>query len=101
MTKNPLLNALGAAGYILLVVSLMTFVFETQSNKPDTFFAPVVMLSLLTLSVAVMAYAFFYQPLQLLLAGKKKEATQLFVHTVSIFAALTVAVLALVFMGIL
>jgi len=56
MSKNPLINALSASGYIILVVSIMTFVSQTQKNKPDTFFAPIVFLSLLTLSVSVIMY---------------------------------------------
>ena len=73
MTKNPFLNALGASGYIILVVSLMNVITTTQGDKPDTPIAPVIFLSLLTLSVTVMAYLFFYQPLLLFLEGKKKK----------------------------
>jgi hypothetical protein len=58
MSKNPIVNALYAAGYIGLVVSIINFISLTQSNKPDTAFAPVVFLSLLTLSVTVMAFLF-------------------------------------------
>lgn len=99
MTKNPLLNALGASAYIALVVSIMTFVSETQSNQPDTVFAPMLFLSLLTLSVAVMAWAFFYQPAQLLLAGKKKEAGKLLMQTIGSFAVLTGIVFGLAMLG--
>lgn len=101
MSKNPLINALGASGYIVLVVTIMTFVSQTQKNKPDTFFAPITFLSLLTLSVVVMTYLFFYQPLQLFIEGKKKQAVNLFVQTVGIFAALTVVVLILLFSGLI
>lgn len=101
MTKNPILNAFGASGYILLVVCIMTYVSQTFRNKPDTFLAPVLMLSLLTLSVAVMAYMFFYQPLMLYIDGKKKLAVQLFLHTVGIFAGLTAIVLAVMFSGLI
>ena len=97
MTKNPFINALGASAYIILVVSVMTFVTQPLRNKPDTFFAPITILFVLTLSVTVMAYLFFYQPLQLFIEGKKKEAVNLFVKTVGIFAAITAFVLALLF----
>jgi len=40
------------------------------------------MLSVLTLSVAVMAFLFFYQPLQLFIGDKKKDAVNLFIKTV-------------------
>ncbi|MBP6979866.1 hypothetical protein KBB41_02375 [Candidatus Curtissbacteria bacterium] len=97
MFKNPVINALTAAGYIGLVVSVLNLLSLTQGNKPDTAFAPVVFLSLLTLSVAVMACLFFYQPLQLFIDGKKKEAVSLFVKTVGVFAVFTVLVLILLF----
>lgn len=101
MSKNPLINALSASGYILLVVAVMTFVSETQGNKPDTLLAPIVFLSLLTLSVAVMAYLFFYQPLQLFISGKKKEGVNLFVKTVAMFAGVTTLFFVLLFSGII
>jgi hypothetical protein len=97
MSKNPIINALSAAGYIGLVVAVINLISLTHKDKPDTAFAPVVFLSLLTLSVTVMAFLFFYQPLQLFIEGKKKEAVNLFVKTVGIFAAFTVIVLILLF----
>lgn len=101
MTKNPIVNALSASAYIILVVSVMTFATQPLKNKPDTFFAPITLLSVLTLSVAVMAYLFFYQPLQLFIEGKKKEAVNLFVKTVGIFAILTAITLILLFSGLI
>ena len=97
MTKNPLINALCASGYIVLIITIMTFVTKPLQNKPDTFFAPVVALSLLTLSVAVMAFLFFYQPLMLFIDGKKKEAVSFFVKTVGIFALITIVAVILLF----
>ncbi len=97
MSKNPIINALSASAYIILGVMVMTFVTQPLKHKPDTFFAPIVVLSLLTLSVAVMAFLFFYQPLLLFIEGKKKEAVNLFVKTVGIFAAITAFVLILLF----
>jgi hypothetical protein len=52
-------------------------------------FIPIILLSLLTLSVAVMAYVFGYQPLILLLDNKRKEAISLFLKTVAIFGVIT------------
>lgn len=101
MSKNPIINALSAAGYIGLVVSVINLISLTHRNKPDTAFAPVVFLSLLTLSVTVMAFLFFYQPLQLFIEGKKKEAVNLFVKTVGVFAAFTAVVLILLFSGVI
>ena len=101
MSKNPIINALCASGYIILVVSVMTFVTQPLQNKPDTFFAPIVFLSVLTLSVAVMAFLFFYQPLQLFIDGKQKEAVDLFIKTVGVFAIITAITLTLLFSGLI
>jgi hypothetical protein len=101
MSKNPIINAVSAAGYIGLVVSVINLLSLTNSNKPDTAFAPVVFLSLLTLSVTVMAFLFFYQPLLLFIEGKKKEALNLFIKTVGVFAAFTAMVLTLLLLGVI
>lgn len=99
MSKNPVINALCALGYIIFVVAAMTLATRPLQNKPDTFFAPIVALSVLTLSVAVMAYMFFYQPLQLFIDGKRKEAVDLFVKTMYVFAGITAFALTLLFLG--
>ena len=101
MSKNPIINALSASAYIVLVVTIMNLIMETQGNKPDTPFAPVVFLSMLTLSVAVMAYLFFYQSLQLFIDGKKKQAVELFIQTVGVFSVFTVVALILLFSGLI
>lgn len=101
MSKNPIINAISASAYIILVVSVMTLVTQPLKNKPDTFFSPITILFVLTLSVTVMAFLFFYQPLQLFIEGKKKEAVNLFIRTVGIFAVFTVVVLTLLFSGLI
>ncbi|PJA50937.1 hypothetical protein CO168_02460 [Candidatus Shapirobacteria bacterium CG_4_9_14_3_um_filter_36_12] len=101
MSKSPLINAFCAWVYILLGVTIIHFVTLPLKNKTDTFFAPIIFLSLLTLSVAVMAFLFFYQPLQLFIEGKKKDEVNLFVKTVSIFAAITAVTLVLLFSGLI
>lgn len=97
MTKNPIINAFSASAYIFLVVSTMTIITRPLKNRPDTFFAPITVLFVLTLSVAVMAFLFFYQPLMLFIDGKKKGAVNLFVKTVWVFAVMTMVVLFLLF----
>lgn len=101
MTKNPIINAFSAASYIAIVVTIINFISKTHKNTPDTAFAPVVFLSLLTLSVTVMGYLFFYQPLQLFIDGKKKEAVNLFIRTVGIFAGITGVLLVLLIAGVI
>ena len=100
MTKNPVLNALAAGSYILVLVSLMTWGTSIASNKPDSFLAPVGMISLFTLSAAVMGYVFCYTPLMLYFDGKKKQAVKLFLQTVGVFAGFTFIALILAFLGV-
>lgn len=101
MTKNPFINAICASAYIILGVLIMTFITRPLSNRPDTLFAPIVFLSLLTLSVAVMAYLFFYQPLVLFIEGKKKDSVSLLTKTIGIFAAITAISLVLLSFGLI
>lgn len=100
MTKNPFINALAAALYITLV-ALVMFYGTANLPKEDSILAPIAMVSLFTLSAAVMGYIFFSQPLQMYLDGKKKEAVNLFTKTVAVFGGITVVILALLFSGVL
>lgn len=88
-----------AAGYIGLVVLTMSFVMNrTQEGQGDELLLiPIFMLSLLTLSVAVMGYLFLAAPVQLYLDGKKQEAVQYFLKTLGAFAGITVVLLASLF----
>lgn len=94
MTKKPFFNALFASTYIVALVSVMSFVGDYLQNVPDNFFMPMGMLSLLVLSVSLMAYLFFYQPLTMILEGKREKAVHFFLQTVAYFAAFTALVIA-------
>ncbi len=98
MTKNPVLNALMAALYIGVVSSVMYF-GQPLVDPVDNVLMPITMLSLLTLSAAVMAYTFFYQPVLLYLDGQKVEAVKLGVHTIGAFAVITAIFLATLFIS--
>ena len=99
MTKNPFLNALLATGYITLVASFMFYVNHNKiGNGHDTIFIPIALISLFTLSAAVMGYIFLSQPLMLYLDGKKKEAVNLFLKTLGTFALFTVLFLTFLFL---
>jgi hypothetical protein len=93
MTKNPFYNALFAIAYIMV---LITAVFSTPASlvgQRESFFVPIGMLGLLVLSVALMAYLFFYQPVIMLIEGERQKAVKLFLQTVGIFAVETGLVL--------
>lgn len=94
MTKNPFLNALCASVYIGLVVLLMNFTGNIESNTNELIVASM-MLSLFTLSAAVMGYIFLYNPFKLYLDGKKEEAVKLFLQTVGIFGGITMVIFGL------
>lgn len=100
MTKNPILNALAAFGYILIVALIMNLATH-MTNQKDSFIDPVAVVSLFTLSAAVMGYIFFFQPFQLYFDNKKKQALNLFFQTVGVFAIITVVVLVLLFTRVL
>jgi hypothetical protein len=100
MTKNPLYNALAAFLYIVCIVLLMNWAGNNDILE-TSLFMPIMMLSLFTLSAAVMAYLFLYQPLMLYLEGKKKEAINLFIKTLIIFAILPLSIFLLYFFNIL
>jgi len=93
MTKNPLYNALCAILYIVGVVSLVFLASSGVLGEKESIFIPMGMLALLVLSVSVMAYLFFYQPVLLLLDGEREKAAKLFLQTVGIFAGATAVVL--------
>lgn len=98
MTRNPLYNALLAIAYVIGVILLIfsgTFFFGSQE---DSIFIPMAMLGLLVLSVTVMAYLFFYQPLIMLLDGERDKGVKLFLQTIGIFAGAIVVVLILSFL---
>lgn len=99
MAKNPLINALVATLYIVLVASVMFY--GTKNLGPaNSIIAPIAVVSLFTLSVAVMGYLFCYQPGMLYFDGKKKEAIKLFLQTVGIFGGITVIILLLLFISV-
>jgi hypothetical protein len=92
--KNPFYNAIAAAAYI---VTIVVGVFHTTagSGADNTIFAPIAMLSLLVLSVALMGYLFFVEPARMFMEGRKEEAMTFFLKTLGTFAGI-----ALVFVAI-
>ena len=89
MSKNPFINALVAAGYISILV---TIIFNSPHFVTDNelgMMAPVLFLSLFVISAALMGYLFVYQPVCLLIEGKQAEATKFFLMTVASFAGIS------------
>jgi hypothetical protein len=90
MKINPLINAFAAGAYILLIAGI---IYALQSpNTPDTILAPIFLLSLFTLSAAVMAFLFFYQPFKLYFDNHQKEALVYFLKTAGYFASIVLII---------
>ena len=94
MTKNPIYNALFAISYIVVLVTAVNFTAtHLEGVVNESIFLPMTVLAVLVLSVALMGYLFFYQPVLMLLDGKREEGVQLFLKTVGVFAVATALVL--------
>ena len=94
MTKNPLINASAAALYVA-AVGLIPYIgskIAEVAEPKETIFGPIAFLSLFTLSAALMAFLFFYEPISLLTEGKKAEALTFLLHTIGYFALITCVV---------
>ncbi len=96
MTKNPIINALGASIYIALVASLMFYGPKFADTK-DTVLAPIAMISLFTFSAAVMGFIFLSGPFQMYLDGDKGGAVNFFLKTLATFGLITVLAFAAIF----
>lgn len=84
MTKNPFYNAGLALLYIVFVVTVITVgTYFAGDNPDDNYLMPVGMISLFVVSAAIMGYLVMYQPVVMLLDGKRQEAVKLFGQTVA------------------
>src|SRR4051812_24655909 len=94
MTRNPLVNALAALGYIAVVASAM-FYMSSFGKLPieNSVFMPMLVLSLFVFSAAIMGYIFLSQPIMLFLDNHKKEAVHLFLQTLFAFAGCALALI--------
>lgn len=86
--KKPFLFALVAAVYIANIVLAVNFSSSLVSK--ETVLIPMMMLSLFVLSVAVMGFLFFYEPLQLLMDNRKRESVLFFAKMVGFFACFVI-----------
>src|SRR3989344_5352184 len=89
MNKNPFINALAAAIYIVVIVLIINAMTSFSSSE-DTILIPMAMLSLFVLSAAVMGFLFVFEPTRLLLENKKQESVRFFAKTVGTFALFVV-----------
>ncbi len=93
MKLNPYLNAILAGLYIWGLALLFQFVIGTHADEPDTWIAPILALSILVFSVALMGFLFFYNPLVLLIENKRNEAVSYFLKTIGTFGLILILTL--------
>ena len=96
MTKNPYLNALSAAAYVVIVALVMFYGIDHAGQSP-TVLIPIAVLSLFVLSATTMACIFFYHPLKMFFEGQKQQAIELTVKTIGAFASITLVFLVIAF----
>jgi hypothetical protein len=96
MTPRPLFNALAASLYIIGIASFGFYAPHSLEQSVGVGM-PILMLSLFTLSAALMAYLFFYEPLRLLLVGDAPKAMSFFLKTLASFAGITALILLTLF----
>ncbi len=100
ITRQAFVNAGLTALYIAFVASFLFYVPPIfLGNKPDTVFAPIVMLMLFVFSAAITASLMLGKPILWYIDGKKREAVQLLFSTLLFFfciilLAFTVSILA-------
>lgn len=80
-----LLHAAGAVIYIVAILSFLLFSKFFDSPDFPEFFGPILLLSLLVISVATMGGLFFLKPLMLFVEGQKKEAVLFLTFTMGWF----------------
>lgn len=93
MKTNPFYNAILALAYIVAIVSGLSLAPHALGLQQQSILYPMAALALLVLSVALMAYLFFYQPVALLLDGHREKAVKFFLQTVGAFAIGTLVIL--------
>lgn len=96
---KSLLPALGVFVYVLLVGLVITY-GNRWFGAGNSFWAPVSMLLLLVLSVAVVGVLIFGKPVFMYLEGEKKQAWTLLLYTIgwlAVFVVVAMVLLATVF----
>ncbi len=93
ITKYAVINAALTTLYITLISSFIFYVPRALhlNDKPDSVFAPIIMLSLLVFSASVVGLLIFGKPIMWYLDGKKTEALKLLIFTLLTFFILTVS----------
>lgn len=87
-----LLNALGVAGYTVIIASIMQY-GETIFGKMNNLLGPATFLLLFVLSAAIVGALILGRPVIMYLDGQKKDAIKMFVRTVLWLVIITLTAL--------
>jgi hypothetical protein len=92
--KYACINSTLTAFYIGLIASFLFYGphFFALEGKPDTVFAPIMMLMLFVFSAAITGTLMLGKPIMWYLDGKRKEAISLFFYTLAVFFVITLLV---------
>ncbi|OGI68696.1 hypothetical protein A2738_00080 [Candidatus Nomurabacteria bacterium RIFCSPHIGHO2_01_FULL_42_15] len=93
--KNPYINALLAALYIIVIVFVIGNLEDITRGK-ESLLVPVIMLSLFVLSAAIMGLFFVYTPAKMFLDNQKPEALTFFLKTIGTFAGFAIVALLMI-----
>ena len=94
--RNAFVNAGATIIYIMLISSFMFYVPEHfNSNSEDVVLMPILMLSLLVFSAALVGILIFGKPIMWYLDDRKNDAVRLLSYTLGIFLAITILILVL------
>ena len=93
--KNAAINAFLTALYIIIIASFLFYVpkFSGLDKADDTVLAPIIMLSLLVFSAALVGSLIFGRPVLWYLEDKKNEAVSLLIYTLGILLIIILFVL--------
>jgi len=97
--KTATINAALMALYVSAISSFLFYIPKIFDNtKPDTVLAPIMMLSLLVFSAALVGALIFGKPILWYLDGKKKEAVSLLFYTLGVFLIITIVVMCVAYL---
>ena len=87
--KRALMNSVGTAAYIILVVSLIWSLQAFSSEPSHAVIIPIAMLLLLVCSAAITGFLVFGKPVMLYVDGKKRDSIRLLSHTLGMLILIT------------
>lgn len=96
--KTAGVNAVLTASYISCIALFLSYASKIFGpDEPKNVLVPIMMLSLLVFSAALVGVLIFGKPIMWYLDGKKKEAVSLLLYTLGIFFIITLGAVCAVY----